>query len=113
MSTVQPHGLQEVAEMLRHRWDPLILALLGQGPLRYRDLSGQVRQPSGEMISNGVLSEALDRMGRKGFVVKTMKGDRTVYQLTPMTAWMVHELCRIAEAACRCTASDCGVSRSS
>jgi DNA-binding HxlR family transcriptional regulator len=93
-------GLRELAEIVRHRWDPIILALLSERPRRRRELSQQVRDQRGEHISDGVLSDALNRLQDEGLIIKEKSGaNHAVYRATPAALGKVGRLQRISELA--------------
>lgn len=93
-------GLRELVEIFRHRWDPIILVLLAERPRRRRELTQEVRDNRGEHISDGVLSEALDRLQDDGLIAKDKRGaNHVVYRATSAALGRVARLQRISEFA--------------
>jgi DNA-binding PadR family transcriptional regulator len=93
-------ALRELAVIFRHRWDPIILGLLSEGPRRRRDLTQEVRDQDGEHISDGVLSETLTRLQDEGLITKEKAGaNHAVYRATPAAQRKVERLRQISEFA--------------
>ena len=67
-------------DLLAHRWDPVVLVTLRQGPRRRADLLAE----AGGM-SDKVLTEALRRLGHNGLVERERApGGAVTYALTPL-----------------------------
>jgi DNA-binding HxlR family transcriptional regulator len=93
-------GLRELVDIFRHRWDPIILVLLGEHPRRRKELTQEVCDNRGEHISDGVLSEALDRLQDEGLIMKKkLRANHVVYQATPAALGRVEWLQRVSEFA--------------
>jgi len=93
-------GLRELVDNFRHRWDPIILVLLAEHPRRRRELTQEVRDNRGEHISDGVLSEALDRLQAEGLIAKDkLAANHVVYRATPAAQHRVTWLQRVSEFA--------------
>ncbi len=93
-------GLRELAAIWGHRWDSIILGLLVEGPKRRRDLSQQVRDEDGEHISDGVLSETLNRLQDEGLITKEKpEVNHAVYRATPAAHRKIERLRQISEFA--------------
>jgi len=93
-------GLRELAVIFRHRWDPIILGLLSEGPKRRRDLTQEVRDQDDEHISDGVLSETLTRLQDEGLITKEKAGaNHAIYRATPAARHKIERLRQINEFA--------------
>jgi DNA-binding HxlR family transcriptional regulator len=93
-------GLRELAVIFRHRWDPIILGLLSDGPIRRRDLTQEVRDQDGEHISDGVLSETLTRLQDEGLITKDKtSANHAIYRATPAARRKIERLRQINEFA--------------
>jgi DNA-binding HxlR family transcriptional regulator len=91
--------LDELAALLRHRWDPIILDLLIKHPRRYRDLVQQASDKSGEHIAEGVLSLTLLRLTDEGLVTKETSTGGTLYRATPAGSRAMARLQRVIDIA--------------
>ena len=79
--------LRAATELFAHTWDPVILAALGEGPLRRAEL----RALSGG-ISDKVLTESLRRLLANGLIKRSAfraAPPRVEYGLTPLGASLV------------------------
>jgi DNA-binding HxlR family transcriptional regulator len=95
-------SLQDLAELLRHRWDPIVLALVAERPRRYSELTRVVRDDSGERISDGVLSLTLSRLIDSGLLVKRSSGEGYVlYTPTNEARRRIRRLRWLSEMAAR------------
>jgi DNA-binding HxlR family transcriptional regulator len=93
-------GLVELAAFFRHRWDPFILVLLAERPRRYRELANEVRDWSGAVISDGVLSAALARLAEEGLLLKLHSGPgHALYAATGRGRQKVERLRRLCDVA--------------
>ncbi len=99
MSGIDLHRLDELAALLRHRWDPIILGLLAKQPRRYRDLVQQTNDKSGRHIADGVLSQALQRLIGEGLAVKESSDGLVLYRITPAGSRALARLQRVIETA--------------
>jgi DNA-binding HxlR family transcriptional regulator len=100
-------GLHEFASILGHRWDRIILGLLVDGAMRRRDLTQLVRNDDGDHISDGVLSEALNRLEDEGLIEKTKTGaNRAVYSATEEARRKIEQLRQIDEFAATLRGND-------
>src|SRR3954454_11786761 len=101
-------GFGEFAELLRHRWDPVILSLLTERPRRRRDLTQEVVDLGGERVSDGVLSLALKRLQAEGMVIRKQAGARHVeYHATPSAVAVIDRLRRLSEIAAGLQGNEC------
>lgn len=79
--------------VLRHltdRWTPMIVAVLQNGSIRFKDLRTQV-----EGISPKVLTETLKSMERDGLVSRTVTASvpmRVDYELTPLGSTLIEPM---------------------
>jgi DNA-binding HxlR family transcriptional regulator len=88
-------ALRELTDIFKHRWDPIILALLSASPHRRRELTHQVRDKKGEHISDGVLSQTLSRLTEEGLIDKEQRGvNHVIYSATPAAIDQVERLRR-------------------
>jgi DNA-binding HxlR family transcriptional regulator len=77
--------VRTAAELISHRWDPVVLSALRRGPTRRTEL---LRRIGG--TSDKVLTQSLQRLTARGLVVRVGTGDRplrrdgAVYQLSPL-----------------------------
>jgi DNA-binding HxlR family transcriptional regulator len=95
-------GLRELAELFKHRWDPIILALVTERPRRFSELAHEVRDRSGEHISDGVLSLTLARLIVDGFITKRQSGRwHSLYAPTIEAHSRVQRLQQLSELAIR------------
>jgi DNA-binding HxlR family transcriptional regulator len=91
-------ALRELVEIFRHRWDPIILVVLAERPRRRRELTQQVCDSHGEHISDGVLSDVLNRLQDEGLITKENVGaNHVVYRATPAAMSRVERLRRISD----------------
>jgi len=91
-------GIRELVEIFRHRRDPIILVLLDERPRRRRELTQEVCDSRGEHISDGVLSDVLNRLRDEGLVTKENIGaNHVVYRATPAALSRVKRLRRIGD----------------
>jgi DNA-binding HxlR family transcriptional regulator len=76
-----------IAEYFRFRWDPPILAELGQRPSRFRALASRLETQLGAHLNDNALSRSLHRLTRHGLITadcdKVGRRDLKVYRLTP------------------------------
>ncbi|MPZ28586.1 MAG: hypothetical protein GEV12_19845 [Micromonosporaceae bacterium] len=63
------HALVKIADLLRFRWDPAILACLAEQPWRNRALAKHLGEHIGDRVEDNALSRSLGRLRRGGFVV--------------------------------------------
>jgi DNA-binding HxlR family transcriptional regulator len=86
-------GLSEFHDLIKHRWDLMILALLSERPRRRVELTQQVVDEAGTHISDGVLSEALQRLQDEGLVTKHKTGPHHAdYHATPLALRKIERL---------------------
>ncbi len=76
----------EVRDLFSTKWDPAVLAALGNGPCRYLCLVRQARRHIHTEIPDKTVTRSLDRLQELGYVKDTElpDGERTVsvYELT-------------------------------
>ncbi|SRR6266545_3890151 len=90
--------LRELVEIFRYRWDPIILVLLAERPRRRRELTQEVCDSRGEHISDGVLSDVLNRLQDEGLITKeNIRANHVVYRATPAALSRVERLRRISD----------------
>jgi len=88
--------LDALRNLLRHRWDLTIIALLAESPRRRRDLTQQVRDERGEHIADGVLSDVLRRLVDQGLIKKNRPAsNQAVYRATMLGHFLVARVRRI------------------
>ncbi len=91
-------GLRELVEIFRHRWDPIILVLLAERPRRRRELTQEVCDSHGEHISDGVLSDVLNRLQGEGLITKeNIRASHVVYRATQAALCRVERLRRVSD----------------
>ena len=74
--------VRAATDVLRHRWDPVVLAALGEGPARRVDLKEKIGG-----IRDKPLTESLARLAHWGLVVREhhrTSPPRAVYALTAL-----------------------------
>ena len=79
--------LRAATDLFLHRWDPVLLAALAEGPRRRADLRSSVGG-----ISDKVLTESLRRLLANGLVARTRRGGappRVDYALTALGTSLV------------------------
>lgn len=87
--------LRALADLVRHRWDLVILALLAERPMRYRELSQRTRHRS-ERIADGVLSRTLRRLEHGGLVDRaTIADGSAVYRPTVAALTRMEQVRRV------------------
>lgn len=76
----------EIRDLFSTKWDPAVLAVLGDEPCRFLALVRQMRSQVDNEILDGTISRSLDRLQELGLVTATprFEGDRevSVYELT-------------------------------
>ena len=97
--------LLKVQEILGRKWELLILAQLGPGPLRHKDLARQIREIDRD-LNDGVLSRTLRRLADDGLIYKRAVGNRHVHALTDLGQSIVYILAQITELSDRPPESD-------
>jgi DNA-binding HxlR family transcriptional regulator len=92
---VEFERLRALADLAHHRWDLVILALLAERPMRYRELSQRTCHRS-ERIADGVLSRTLRRLEQGGLVARaTIADGSAVYRLTAAALTKVEQFRRV------------------
>jgi DNA-binding HxlR family transcriptional regulator len=76
----------EIRDLFSTKWDPAVLAVLGNEPCRFLALVRQMRSHVDNEILDGTISRSLDRLQELGYVKATpwSEGERevSVYGLT-------------------------------
>ncbi len=75
-----PEAFQQALDVLSKRWTGLILFVLGDGPLRFSEISERI-----QVISDRVLSERLKELEAEGIVERRISAEvpvRVEYRLT-------------------------------
>jgi len=89
--------LREIATILSHKWDLVILARLAERPMRYTELAHEVREVD-SVLADGVLSKNLKRLAASGLVrQEPIDTHHHTWNLTSHGRYMVEILGRITD----------------
>jgi DNA-binding HxlR family transcriptional regulator len=93
---VDINHLRQLSAILGHKWDLVILARLGERPMRYTEIASRVREIDSD-LTEGVLSKNLRRLAANGLLLRELANGHHMYDLTTRGRYIVAALDKISD----------------